>query len=153
VVGDISADGRTAFADPTEGTGTAGRAAFSSGTLTNGISSLSTGIAELASGASSLTAPTPACGTGTARTGGVDGEQERTTFLGGSKETGSSRSSPYKLTRGGLPCSEMETDGLLSGEIGEVPLVIVRFFLSLLVSVDCVFLAESSFLSGFWESE
>jgi X-X-X-Leu-X-X-Gly heptad repeat protein len=58
VVGDIAVDGRTAFADPTGGTGTAGRAAFSSGTLTTGISSLSTGIVELASGASSLTTPT-----------------------------------------------------------------------------------------------
>jgi hypothetical protein len=47
----------------------------------------------------------------------------------------------------------METDELRRGEKGEVPLVIVRFFLALLVSVDFVFLAESSFLSGFWESE
>lgn len=44
---------------------------------------------------------------------------DRTTFLGGSNVTGSS-SNPYKFTKDGLPCSDIDSEGLLRGEMSLV---------------------------------
>lgn len=47
---------------------------------------------------------------------------DRTTFLGGSNVTGSS-SNPYKFTKDGLPCSDIDSEGLLRGEMSLVQLL------------------------------